>query len=84
MVHKGQTNNLVRQAFEDTLDILDERSKRSILLELGGKYDQNSQGVSLVKIANGLNRLFGAEAAELIIEKMLVRLDELAVTSEAH
>ncbi len=72
--------NFVRHAFEETLDVLDERTKQMIItnLERAGEYDRDSNKLSIVTLANGLRRLFGEEAANLMLEEFLIRLDALA------
>ncbi len=87
MSHKGfaQDRAMVKQAFEETLDMFGERTKRTIIvtLECTGEYDRSSENISFEKITAGLQRFIGAEAAELIIEKMLIRLEELTLTTKS-
>jgi hypothetical protein len=72
--------SVLRRAFEDTLDILGHRMKASVIydLENSGEYRMDVE-FSLEKIARGMNRLFGEEATEIILERMFLKMDELAV-----
>jgi hypothetical protein len=72
--------SVLRRAFEGSLDILGQRLKESVIydLENTGEYRKDEE-FSLEKIALGLNRLFGKEAAEMMVERIILKMDELAV-----
>jgi hypothetical protein len=72
--------SVLRRAFEDTLDILGPRMKESFIhdLENSSEYRRDIE-FSLEKIAHGLYRLFGEEAAEIMLERIFLKLDDLAV-----
>jgi hypothetical protein len=70
-------NQYVRQAFEDCIQVLGERTAR-ILVE-----DLRRNGVFLTdpyltldKIALGLKDIIGFEATEVIIQRVMIKLDE--------
>jgi len=71
-------NQYVRQAFEASISILGERTAK-ILIE-----DLRHHGIFLIdpeltldKIGRGLKELLGHEAAELIMQRVIIKLDEL-------
>ncbi len=86
MKGKGLTQDsaMVRQAFDETLGLLGERTKRAIIIDLecAGEYDRNRGNISFEKLVTGLYRILGAEATELIIEKSFIKLEELAVIAK--
>ena len=77
-------STLVKQVFEETLDILGERTNHGVIFDLkcAGEYDAQNDNISLEKITIGLQCLFGAEAVELIIAKIFLALDELTIIAK--
>jgi hypothetical protein len=68
-----------RSAFDKTLDILGERLKNTVIhdLELNAAYNASSENLELARVAEALQRLFGYEAAQLIMERVLLEMDRL-------
>lgn len=70
---------ILRQAFDDTLNLFGEHCKRTILvdLECSGVYSSDKTYLSLEEIARELARFFGEGAAELIMEHVIIGMDKL-------
>lgn len=69
---------VLRRAFLESIAILGERSSRALIEDLRRYrvflYDQS---LSLENLARGLAELVGEETAELILERVIIKLDEL-------
>jgi hypothetical protein len=79
--HSAEYNIVLRKAIEETLELLGEQGRRTVtsVLESRGLYSRydNHFEVSLEKISQGLSEIFGDTAAELIMERVLVRMDRI-------
>ena len=77
---RAQYNKILREAFESTLEILGYSGRQAILHELEDldaySIHDNSY-LSLWKIGNGLQELFGQDVAEMIMEAVMIRMDKL-------
>jgi hypothetical protein len=82
-IHRDLDDSVLKRAFEETLNILSQRMKESVIYDLqnAGEYSREAE-LSLEKIALRLNRLFGKEAAQIIPKRMFLTLDELAVMAK--
>ena len=70
----------IRQAFEIAISVLGERAAKAIIEDLGQNgVSMNDPNLSLEKLAHGINIVIGEDGANLIIERLLLRLDELSV-----
>ena len=71
-------SELISQAFEAALEVLGERSKRSLIEDLNyHNVDLNDPELNLQKLMNALKEILREEAAEMLIERMLIKLDEI-------
>jgi len=71
-------SELIRQAFEAAVEVLGERSKRSLIEDLNyHNVDLNDPELNLQKLMNALKEILREEAAEMLIERMLIKLDEI-------
>jgi hypothetical protein len=70
----------VRAAFEDYISVLGENAKRAMMYELTvhGRVHFDEPTLSIVKLYEGLDKLYGRDTAELIIEEVILRLDRFA------
>ena len=68
----------LRQAFLESIDILGKRTCRALIEDLQRYrvflYDQN---LSLEHLARGLKELVGEQSAEMLLERVVIKLDEL-------
>jgi hypothetical protein len=74
-------NRIVREAIESTLDIMGYSGRDAILydLEQQGAYSrENDKYISLWDVGDGLRNLFGQEASEMIMERIILRMDKLS------
>ena len=70
-------SELISQAFEAAVEVLGERSKRSLIEDLNyHNVDLNDPELNLQKLMNALKEILREEAAEMLIERMLIKLDE--------
>ena len=77
---RAQYNKILREAFENTIDVLGYAGKALLIedLENIGAYSKyDDRYLSLWKIGNGLKRLFGEEIAQMIMETVMIRMDKL-------
>jgi hypothetical protein len=77
---RAEYNKILREAFESSLDILGDAGKVTLVhdLEAHGSYSrENDRYLSLWRIGEGLRNLFGQEVAELIMERVMIRMDKL-------
>jgi len=77
---REQHNKVLREAFEGSLDIVGYGGKITIIHELeerGAYHKDDDTYLSLWKIGEGLRELFGQEIAEMIMEKVMIRMDKL-------
>jgi hypothetical protein len=74
-------SKLIRQAFEFTVAPIGDRSKALLIedLKYQGVYLDDPE-LDLEKLVNGLREILRNEPAELIIERMLIKLDEIEST----
>jgi len=71
-------SELISQAFEAAVEVLGERSKRSLIEDLNyHNVDLNDPELNLQKLMNALKEILREEAAEMLIERMLIKLDEI-------
>jgi len=76
-------NKILREAFESTLDILGYSGRTCLIRELedSGAYTTSDDSyLSLWKMGNGLQNMFGREIAQMIIENVMIRMDKLCST----
>lgn len=68
----------IRQAFETTITVFGERLAQGLIEEMAtnGIY-LNDPYLSFDKLAFGLERIMGFEASQLIVERVITRLDEM-------
>ena len=71
-------SELISQAFEAAVEVLGERSKRSLIEDLNyHNVDLNDPELNLQKLMNALKEILREEAVEMLIERMLIKLDEI-------
>ena len=71
-------SELISQAFEAAVEVLGERSKRSLIEDLNyHNVDLNDPELNLQKLMNALKEILHEEAAEMLVERMLIKLDEI-------
>jgi hypothetical protein len=69
---------LIRQAFDSSVGVLGERSKQLLIEDL--KYHDvylNDPDLNLQKLMKALKAILREEPAEMIIERIMIKLDEL-------
>jgi hypothetical protein len=71
-------SELIRQAFESAVGVLGERSKQLLIedLKYNGVY-LNDPELDLQKLMKALKEILREEAAEMIIERIMIKLDEI-------
>ena len=69
---------IIRQAFENALDALGESGRRALIEDLldNGVF-LNDPEINLTKIMTVLRNLFGDEVADMIAERIIIKLDEM-------
>ena len=69
---------IIRQAFENALDALGESSRRALIEDLlnNGVF-LNDPEINLIKIMTVLRNLLGDEVADMIAERIIIKLDEM-------
>lgn len=71
-------DNLVREAFETSIEVLGERARRGLVEDLQHfGVSVNRDDLALEELVKGLEKVLGYEAAEVIIERVILKLDEL-------
>jgi hypothetical protein len=69
---------VLRQTFLESVDILGKRTCRVLIKDLQRYrvflYDQN---LSLEHLARGLREMIGEQSAEMLLERVVIKLDEL-------
>jgi hypothetical protein len=71
-------HNVIRQAFENTINVLGERTKQTLIEDLtkSGVFLQDPE-ITLSKLVNGIKEILGDEAAELVAERLIIKLDKM-------
>lgn len=71
-------SKLIRQAFENSLDVLGVQTKQALIedLERHGIY-MNDPNLDLPELEQGLREIMGDEATDLILERLNKKLEEL-------
>ena len=68
----------LRQAFLESIDVLGKRTCRALIEDLQRYrvflYDQN---LSIENLARGLRELVGEKSAQLLLERVYIKLDEM-------
>ena len=69
---------IIRQAFENALDALGESGRRALMEDLlnNGVF-LNDPEINLIKIMTVLRNLLGDEVADMIAERIIIKLDEM-------
>ena len=69
---------IIRQAFENALDALGESGRRALIEDLlnNGVF-LNDPEINLIKIMTVLRNLLGDEVADMIAERIIIKLDEM-------
>lgn len=72
-------DRICRKAFDETLKLLGDRTKKTIIfdLELAGAYQRDSEYLELGKVNTILQRIFGEDTTQLLMEHALLKMDEL-------
>jgi hypothetical protein len=78
----SQYAEFIHRAFEDALQVLGESGIRLLMtdLEFLCAYSRSMPFISLGGLMVGLREVLGDEAAEMIMERIIVRLDALYST----
>ena len=68
---------ILRRAFEDTISILGEKGQRAIIsdLESRGIYHSDSEYLELAPVSMSLERFFGNDVAQLLLERVKIKAD---------
>ena len=76
---QSQNGNYVQRAFEDSIKALGDSGVRTLIsdLQIYGAYSADSKLISLVGLMDGLRAMLGDEAAEMIMERVMVKMDAL-------
>jgi hypothetical protein len=71
-------HNVIRQAFEKTISVLGERTKQTLIEDLSktGVFLHDPE-ITLSKLVHGIKEILGDEAAELVAERLIIKLDEM-------
>jgi hypothetical protein len=80
ILREPQYNRILREAFESSIGVLGTIGKNCLIQELerlGGYSTYADSDVSLPEIASGLQKLFGEGIAEVLMEDILIKMDEL-------
>jgi hypothetical protein len=79
--HSAEYNIALRKAIEETLELLGEQGKWIVIsvLESRGLYSRYDThfNISIEKISQSLSELFGTNAAEMMMESILLRMDRI-------
>jgi hypothetical protein len=77
---KAEYNRILREAFDSAIAVLGYPGKSALIedLESTGCYSKDDHSyLSLWKIGEGLRERFGQEAAESIMERVMIAMDRL-------
>lgn len=77
---EGSNAALKAAALDRTLDMIGKSSKEALLYHLENHYGivPGRKEVSLTQLQDALRNLFGESVAELLLEALMIKLDELS------
>lgn len=79
MQNTKRRDTILRKALEDALMVLGELGKVRVLSELKRQeaYREDAEYLERGPVAEGMQSLFGQDFAEVIIQRVIIRTDEL-------
>lgn len=71
---------VLRQAFEETLEVLGSQIRQALMADLDShlRESDDAQDLELSTISECLRRYFGLDSAEMIMERTMARMHELS------
>jgi hypothetical protein len=82
---RAEYNKILREAFESAIEVLGYPGKSALIedLESSGCYSRDDRSyLSLWKVGEELRERFGQEAAESIMERVMIAMDRLYTAAQ--
>jgi hypothetical protein len=80
---RDERSELIRQAFADAIAVLGERAGRALIDDLQRR-GVHMQNLTLEKLAAALRPLVGDEAADIIMQDVIMKLDKLSNSKKVN